>query len=200
MIVGRGCSDFMRHAPGNCRAAGTDECDQSVWFLAGESEVGGPFDLPAVHAVSRHMTVCQKRQGAETRHTGLADFHGRKILLVDDDRRNLFALTSVLESRGISVLHAENGKAGVDVLQGSPDIDLVLMDTMMPHMDGIEATESIRKIPRFKNLPIISLTAKAMKGDREKCLAAGASDYVTKPVDPDRLLAFIHLWLNNTGK
>jgi CheY-like chemotaxis protein len=125
------------------------------------------------------------------------NFGGKKVLLVDDDRRNIFAITSVLQNRGLTVLHAENGQEGIDVLKQNPDIQLVLMDTMMPHKDGIEATHEIRQMDQFKSLPIISLTAKAMKGDREKCLEAGASDYITKPVDPERLMAFIHLWLNH---
>jgi signal transduction histidine kinase/HAMP domain-containing protein/ActR/RegA family two-component response regulator len=122
-------------------------------------------------------------------------FEGRKILLVDDDLRNLFALRTVLESRAVTVLHAENGRTAIEILQREPDIDLVLMDTMMPEMDGISATRAIREIIQFQSLPIVSLTAKAMKGDREKALAAGATDYVTKPVDPDRLLAVVNRWL-----
>ncbi len=127
-----------------------------------------------------------------------ADFTDKKILVVDDDMRNIYAITSVLESRGMKVLHAEDGKSGIALLNENPDIDLVLMDTMMPQMDGIEATQKIRRMPAFKELPIISLTAKAMKGDREKCLEAGASDYVTKPVDPDKLLSLIYAWLNKS--
>ncbi|MRG97652.1 HAMP domain-containing protein [Polyangium spumosum] len=123
-----------------------------------------------------------------------ADFGGMKVLLVDDDNRNLFALRTVLEARQIEVLHAENGRVALELLQEHPDVDLVLMDTMMPEMDGLTATRAIRDIIQFQSLPIISLTAKAMKGDREKALAAGASDYVTKPVDPERLLAVIHGW------
>ena len=96
----------------------------------------------------------------------------------------------------MTVLHAENGVEGIRLLQEHPDVDLILMDTMMPEMDGLVATQDIRKDQRFQSLPIISLTAKAMKGDREKALAAGASDYVTKPVDPDRLLSVIHQWLS----
>ncbi|MDC3956208.1 HAMP domain-containing protein [Polyangium jinanense] len=122
------------------------------------------------------------------------DFSGMKVLLVDDDNRNLFALRTVLEARQIEVLHAENGRIALELLQVHPDVDLVLMDTMMPEMDGLTATRAIRDIIQFQSLPIISLTAKAMKGDREKALAAGASDYVTKPVDPERLLAVIHDW------
>ncbi len=121
-----------------------------------------------------------------------ADFTGKKILVVDDDVRNVFALTSILKMRGMNVIYAENGKQGIAVLKENPDTDLVLMDTMMPEMDGIEATRGIRKIPEFGQLPIISLTAKAMKGDREKCLEAGASDYVTKPVDESHLLAVMY--------
>jgi HAMP domain-containing protein/signal transduction histidine kinase/CheY-like chemotaxis protein len=124
-----------------------------------------------------------------------ADFGGRRVILIDDDKRNIFALTSILEARGIEVLNAENGRAGVELVRDNPDVDLVLMDTMMPEMDGIEATQTIRQEERFKSLPIISLTAKAMKGDREKCLQAGASDYVTKPVDPERLLSLMHVWM-----
>jgi signal transduction histidine kinase/HAMP domain-containing protein/ActR/RegA family two-component response regulator len=126
-----------------------------------------------------------------------ADFAGLKVLLVDDDIRNIFALNSLLASRGVTVLHAENGRQGIDKLNQNPDIDIVLMDTMMPEMDGLTAINAIRKDARFKDLVIISLTAKAMKGDREKALESGASDYVTKPVDPENLLAVMHGWMTN---
>jgi CheY-like chemotaxis protein/nitrogen-specific signal transduction histidine kinase len=125
-----------------------------------------------------------------------ADFSGKSILLVDDDKRNIFAIRTVLESRGMKVFDAENGLMGIKALQTNPNVDLVLMDTMMPEMDGLEATQTIRNLPQFRTLPIISLTAKAMKGDRDKCLAAGASDYVTKPVEPEKLLSILHMWLN----
>ncbi len=118
-----------------------------------------------------------------------------KILVVDDDMRNIFALTSVLKSYEMDVIYAENGIEGLQILKSNPDTDLVLMDTMMPEMDGLEATRRIRKMPEFLNLPIISLTAKAMKGDREKCLEAGASDYITKPVEEKNLLAIMYTWL-----
>jgi HAMP domain-containing protein/signal transduction histidine kinase/CheY-like chemotaxis protein len=124
-----------------------------------------------------------------------ADFTGRKVLVMDDDVRNIFAINSVLEARQMKVIHAENGKIGLKLLAENPDVDLILMDTMMPEMDGLTATQEIRKLPEFEHLPIISLTAKAMKGDREKALEAGASDYITKPVDPEKLLSAIHLWL-----
>lgn len=125
-----------------------------------------------------------------------ATFHGRTVLLVDDDMRNVFAIRSVLEERDMKVLHAENGRIAIELLQTHPHVDLVLMDTMMPEMDGVSATRAIRDIIQFQTLPIVSLTAKAMKGDREKALEAGATDYVTKPVDPERLLAVIHRWMS----
>ncbi|MFO0741920.1 MAG: HAMP domain-containing protein [Labilithrix sp.] len=123
-----------------------------------------------------------------------ADFAGTKVLLVDDDIRNIFAIKSALEARGIEVLHAENGKKALELLNAEPNVSLILMDTMMPEMDGLQATRAIRDILQFQTLPIISLTAKAMKGDREKALEAGASDYVTKPVDPEHLLSVIYMW------
>ncbi|MDK9500438.1 HAMP domain-containing protein [Streptomyces katrae] len=116
------------------------------------------------------------------------DFHGERVLIVDDDVRNVFALTSVLEQHGLAVLYAENGREGIEVLEQNDDVSVVLMDIMMPEMDGYATTSAIRRMPQFAGLPIIALTAKAMKGDREKAIDSGASDYVTKPVEPDYLL------------
>jgi CheY-like chemotaxis protein len=118
---------------------------------------------------------------------------GRKVLVIDDDLRNIFAITSVFEQRNLQVLNAENGVSGIEVLRKNPDVDIVLMDITMPGIDGYETTRNIRSIPEFENLPIIALTAKAMKGDRDKCLQAGASDYVTKPVDLDHLLSVMRV-------
>ncbi|MET9378223.1 HAMP domain-containing protein [Streptomyces sp. NPDC002992] len=122
--------------------------------------------------------------------------HGRTVLVVDDDARNLFALSGILEMHGIQVVHAENGRKGIEALTEHPDIDLILMDVMMPEMDGYTATAEIRQMPDHADLPIITVTAKAMPGDREKSLASGASDYVTKPVDANDLIACVRRWLN----
>ncbi|MFE5814998.1 HAMP domain-containing protein [Streptomyces sp. NPDC056479] len=122
-------------------------------------------------------------------------FGGEKVLIVDDDIRNVFALTSVLEQHGLSVLYAENGREGIEVLEQHDDVAVVLMDIMMPEMDGYATTTAIRRMPQFAGLPIVALTAKAMKGDREKAIESGASDYVTKPVDPDHLLAVMDQWM-----
>ncbi|PKL77144.1 MAG: hypothetical protein CVV27_06635, partial [Candidatus Melainabacteria bacterium HGW-Melainabacteria-1] len=124
-----------------------------------------------------------------------ASLSGSKVLIVDDDIRNIFALSSILEGQQMEVISAENGRAGIRTLKETAGIDIVLMDVMMPEMDGYETTAAIRRLPEFKNLPIIAITAKAMKGDREKCLEAGASDYITKPVDIDQLLSLMRVWL-----
>jgi CheY-like chemotaxis protein len=137
----------------------------------------------------------KQRRMVEQLHHGDVVFRGRRVLIVDDDVRNVFALTNALERRGMEVLYAENGKEGLDILTDNPEVDLVLMDVMMPEMDGYETTRAIRRIPQFQQLPIIALTAKAMKGDREKSIAAGTSDYIAKPVNIDQLLALIRVWL-----
>jgi CheY-like chemotaxis protein len=137
----------------------------------------------------------QKRGMLARLHASESVFEGKKVLVVDDDVRNIFSLTSLLESHGMTVSFAEDGRSALAVLESEPDIDLVLMDVMMPEMDGYEATRAIRGMPRFKDLPIIAVTAKAMKGDREKALEAGASDYITKPVDTEQLLSLMRVWL-----
>ncbi|WP_028946111.1 response regulator [Pseudomonas vranovensis] len=122
-------------------------------------------------------------------------FEGRKLLLVDDDVRNIFALTSALEHKGAVVEIARNGREAIERLEQNTDVDLVLMDVMMPEMDGYEATRLIRKDPRWRKLPIIAVTAKAMKDDQERCLQAGANDYLAKPIELDRLFSLIRVWL-----
>ena len=123
---------------------------------------------------------------------------GKRILVIDDDVRNIFAVTSMLETYGMKVVFAENGKDGIEALKKNEGIDVVLVDVMMPEMDGYETTRAIRRIPKYKSLPIIALTAKAMKGDREKCIAAGVSDYITKPANNDQLLSMIKVWMERT--
>jgi CheY-like chemotaxis protein len=124
------------------------------------------------------------------------DLVGQKVLLVDDDARNIFALSSVLERRGMHVLTATTGREAIALLESTSDVAIVLMDIMMPEMDGYQTMEVIRKKAEFRRLPIIALTAKAMKGDREKCLEAGASDYLAKPVNTEQLLSALRMWLH----
>jgi CheY-like chemotaxis protein len=120
---------------------------------------------------------------------------GRKVLVVDDDARNIFALTSLRENKEMEVITATSGRSAIEIVDRTPDLSIVLMDIMMPDMDGYETIRNIRHNPRFRTLPIIALTAKAMKGDREKCLEAGASDYIAKPVNTDQLLSLMRVWL-----
>jgi CheY-like chemotaxis protein len=117
------------------------------------------------------------------------------VLIVDDDIRNIFALTSVLERYNMHILSAETGRDAIQILEDTPDVDVVLMDIMMPEFDGLDTTRAIREIPRFSDLPIIAVTAKAMKGDREKCIEAGAWDYLSKPVNPEQMLAVLRAWI-----
>jgi CheY-like chemotaxis protein len=147
-----------------------------------------------LHRVERKLPQ-DKRKMLEQLHSADDVFKGKRILIVDDDVRNVFALTSVLEASGMEVLYAENGSDGISTLRANPDVDLVLMDIMMPELDGYETIRAIRGQKEFTQLPIISLTAKAMKGDREKSIASGASDYITKPVDTDQLLSLMRVWL-----
>ncbi|MCC2958499.1 response regulator [Massilia sp. IC2-477] len=137
-----------------------------------------------------------QRRMLEEIHAADGGLAGRKVLIVDDDLRNIFALSTLLERQQMQVLFAENGRDGIEVLEKDPTIEIVLMDIMMPEMDGYDTMRAIRRIPKFRSLPIITLTAKAMKGDRDKCIAAGASDYITKPVDVAQLLSMMRVWLH----
>ncbi|HEX6127151.1 MAG TPA: HAMP domain-containing protein [Pyrinomonadaceae bacterium] len=149
-----------------------------------------------LHRDVADMTDAQKNM---MKHVNVTDprLEGKKVLIVDDDIRNIFALTSALERQKMQVVYAENGKDGIEILQKTPGIDGVLMDIMMPGMDGFEAMQAIRKIAKFKSVPIIAVTAKAMKGDRQKCIEAGASDYITKPVETEQLMSLLRIWLDN---
>jgi HAMP domain-containing protein/signal transduction histidine kinase/DNA-binding response OmpR family regulator len=136
-----------------------------------------------------------KRKLLERLHTTDPALAGKKVLVVDDDIRNIFALTSILEQYSVDVVYAENGRDGIEMLKNTTGIDGVLMDVMMPEMDGFQAMQAIRSMRKFRTLPIIAVTAKAMKGDREKCIEAGASDYITKPVDTEQLISLLRVWL-----
>jgi CheY-like chemotaxis protein len=130
--------------------------------------------------------------------TDVPELAGARVLIVDDDIRNIFSLTSVLESYDVEVHHAERGKDGIRILEEHAGIDIALIDIMMPEMDGYETMREIRKNPAIADVPLIAVTAKAMKGDRQKCLDAGASDYIAKPVDIDLLLALLRVWVGKT--
>ena len=147
-----------------------------------------------LHRVEANLPESKRRMLAE-HHRSDPVLAGRKVLVVDDDVRNIFALTSVLESYSMQVVHAENGQEGIDLLKSEPGIEAVLMDIMMPEMDGYEAIAAIRQMDEYKQLPIIALTAKAMKADRDHCLEVGASDYISKPLDIDQLLSLLRVWL-----
>ena len=136
-----------------------------------------------------------KRKMLEDLHKTDKALAGKKVLIVDDDIRNIFALTSVLECYRMNIVSAETGREAIRILQDDSAIDIVLMDIMMPEMDGLDTMKAIRKLPDFKNLPIIAVTAKAMKGDREKCTEAGAWDYLSKPVDTEQMLSVLRGWL-----
>jgi CheY-like chemotaxis protein len=138
----------------------------------------------------------EKRAMLARLHQSDDDLVGKKVLVVDDDVRNIFALSSVLERRGMTVLTAGTGREAIDILESTPDLAIVLMDIMMPEMDGYQTMQAMRENAQYRRLPIIALTAKAMKGDREKCLEAGASDYLAKPVNTEQLLSALRMWLH----
>ncbi|MFV5685035.1 response regulator [Flavobacterium sp. GB2R13] len=151
-------------------------------------------------ALFLHRTISNlpksKQNIINSLHDKEAIFHSKKILLVDDDMRNVFALSKILQERGMEVIKSENGKNALEMLNVHSDIDMVLMDIMMPEMDGYEAMKRIRSQIKFRNLPVIALTAKAMKDDKQKCIDAGANDYITKPIDVERLLSLMRVWLS----
>jgi HAMP domain-containing protein/signal transduction histidine kinase/CheY-like chemotaxis protein len=162
-------------------------------------DAGSPERLLAETSLHLHRPESslrdEDRRRLESMHQADAVLQGRTVLIVDDDVRNVFALTSALEARGMTVRFAENGREALEQLDADNAVDLILMDVMMPEMDGYETTRAVRQIPELENLPIIALTAKAMKGDREKSIESGASDYITKPVDVEQLLSLMRVWL-----
>ncbi len=162
-------------------------------------DVQSPERLLDETALFLHRVVTdlppEKQAMLDKLHGSKEILRGRKVLVVDDDARNIFALTSLLENHEIHVVSATNGRQAIDILKSTSDLSMVLMDIMMPEMDGYETMREIRRAPEFRTLPILALTAKAMKGDREKCLDAGASDYISKPVNTDQLLSLMRVWL-----
>ncbi len=162
-------------------------------------DVQSPERLLDETALFLHRVVtdlpAEKQNMLERLHGSNEILKGRKVLVVDDDARNIFALTSVLENQEMDVISVTNGRGAIDVIEKTPDLSIVLMDIMMPDMDGYETMKEIRRVQEFRTLPILALTAKAMKGDREKCLDAGASDYIAKPVNTDQLLSLMRMWL-----
>jgi HAMP domain-containing protein/signal transduction histidine kinase/CheY-like chemotaxis protein len=162
-------------------------------------DVQSPERLLDETALFLHRVItdlpADKQRMLERLHGSDEVLRGRKILVVDDDARNIFALTSLLENQEMQVITATNGRAAINLIHNTPDLCIVLMDIMMPEMDGYETMREIRKAGQFRTLPILALTAKAMKGDREKCLDAGASDYIAKPVNTDQLLSLMRVWL-----
>ena len=173
MRLGR--TGIVKHAPSLDRLL-----DETVFLL---------------HRNEADLSEEQRLMLEDVRRSGLA-LANKRVLVVDDDIRNIFALTSILEQHNLQVIHAENGLAGIEALRKTPGVDAVLMDIMMPEMDGYETIRAIRQIPDFYALPIIAVTAKAMKGDREKCIEAGASDYITKPVDLEQLFSVLRVWMD----
>jgi CheY-like chemotaxis protein len=162
-------------------------------------DVQSPERLLDETALFMHRVVAElpaeKQKMLERLHNSNEILSGRKVLVVDDDARNIFALTSLLERHGVDVMSATNGRQAIELVESTPDLSMVLMDIMMPEMDGYQTMAEIRKDARFRTLPMLALTAKAMKGDREKCLDAGASDYIAKPVNTDQLLSLMRVWL-----
>jgi CheY-like chemotaxis protein len=162
-------------------------------------DVQSPERLFDETALFLHRVVSElpepKQELLERLHGSNDVLRERKVLVVDDDARNIFALTTVLENHDMEVVSATNGRQAIDLLRETPDLSVVLMDIMMPEMDGYQTMREIRQQPEFRTLPILALTAKAMKGDREKCLQAGASDYIAKPVNTEQLLSLLRVWL-----
>jgi CheY-like chemotaxis protein len=202
--------DLLRHDP--------DTADIPVHVISGAEQAGhaltigasGVTEKPAdrdqlaglfrsiaesARATKKKTKAGSRRAVASVKREPIPELAGSRILIIDDDIRNIYSLTSVLEAYDVRVLHAERGAEGIAILQENPDIDVALVDIMMPDMDGYETMRRIRGLPEISAVPLVAVTAKAMKGDRQKCLDAGASDYIAKPVDIDLLLALMRVWI-----
>jgi CheY-like chemotaxis protein len=183
------------------------QAGQEAGLSAAVSEQGGRRDIivvsgledlaPRLSYATRRGRAIREDDDSVTSGAlqSVPELAGAKILIVDDDIRNIYSLTSVLESYDVEVQHAERGRDGILILEQTPGVDIALIDIMMPEMDGYETMQQIRQRPALADLPLIAVTAKAMKGDRQKCLDAGASDYIAKPVDIELLLALLRVWI-----
>ena len=207
-------ASLLEHLPGEsprCREPVIIAFGDQPGAARGESEQGATAKHHGQHRVhsferlldqlvlSLHENVAalpdEHRQVLDKIYDTTKPLAGKKVLIVDDDIRNIFALSSVLEEYRMNIVSAENGRDAIDLLQSQPDINIVLMDIMMPEFDGLDTMREIRKLPACKDLPIVAVTAKAMKGDRERCIEAGAWDYLSKPVDREQLLSVLRAWL-----
>ena len=177
-------SNFTLYLP-ILQASGTKELNSYIEEAAANLDIEG-YPLHPIKEVDVADSI-QNKSISALKH--------KKVLIIDDDIRNLYALTIALEQYEMEIIVAENGREGIEMLQANPDTDLILMDIMMPEMDGFEAIRRIRELPKYTTLPIIALTAKAMKHSREECLDAGATDYISKPIDLDQLYSLMHVWL-----
>jgi len=158
----------------------------------------GLADRIAAEPAGPVLTVIEGGPESVSTTHAVPELAGTKVLIVDDDIRNIYSLTSVLETYDVEVLHAERGRDGILILEQTAGIDIALIDIMMPEMDGYETMRQIRELPDLADFPLIAVTAKAMKGDRQKCLDAGASDYIAKPVDIELLLALLRVWIGRS--
>src|SRR4030095_417906 len=203
--------DLLRHDP--------DTADIPVYVISGAEQAAhaltigaaGVIDKPAerarlvelfsliaksARASGKKAKPAARRLSKASKRDPIPAIAGSRVLSIDDDIRNIYSLTSVLEVHDVEVVHAERGAEGIAIMQSNPDIDAALVDIMMPDMDGYETMRRIREMPGISHVPLIAVTAKAMKGDRQKCLDAGASDYIAKPVDIDLLLALLRVWIS----
>ena len=187
-----------------CRVAGDYGSVERVGVLLGSAAAALIFGVEPAQVTremrdraktARRRRRSKARDDSALRPRPVPELDGAKVLIVDDDIRNIYSLTSVLESYGVEVLHAERGRDGILILEQTPGVDAALIDIMMPEIDGYETIRRIRAKRETASVPLIAVTAKAMKGDRQKCLAAGASDYIAKPVDIDLLLALLRVWV-----
>jgi len=207
--------DLLKHDPETAHIpihiiSGAEDAS-SVLVMGASDLTQKPVDHDELTSIFAKIVDEGRRQGRRRRRAQttpqqdqalrrVPELNGTKMLIVDDDIRNIYSLTSVLEAYGVEVIHAERGRDGIALLENTPGVDVALIDIMMPEMDGYETMRQIRARPALAELPLISVTAKAMKGDRQKCLDAGASDYIAKPVDIDLLLALLRVWISRTRK